>query len=133
MTNVDDPGMVSLSAAQPRLGVEIRANDPVDEDGMVSDLTWQWSRADTADGNYSDIDGATMASYTPVVEDLKKFLKATASYTDAQGSGKTVESPEPTQGVQKVRNLAPVFMDGDTDTQGIQVDPREVAEDAAAD
>ena len=34
--------------------------------------------------------------------------------------------------VQKVRNLAPVFTDQDDDTDGIQIDPREVAEDAAA-
>ena len=32
-----------------------------------------------------------------------------------------------------MRNLAPVFTDEDDDTEGIQVDPREVAEDAAAD
>ena len=27
VTNVNEPGMVSLSASQPRIGVEIRAND----------------------------------------------------------------------------------------------------------
>ena len=73
-----------------------------------------------------------MASYTPVVEDLEKFLKAMATYTDAQGSGKTVESTVLTQDVQKVRNLAPVFTDEDEDADGTQVDPRTVAEDAAA-
>ena len=46
VTNVDDPGAVSLSATQPRIGVEITANVSTDEDGMVSDVTWQWSKAD---------------------------------------------------------------------------------------
>ena len=67
-----------------------------------------------------------------MVEDLEKFLKATATYTDAQGSGKTVESTVLTQEVQKVRNLAPVFTDEDEDEDGIQVDPRTVDEDADA-
>ena len=37
-----------------------------------------------------------------------------------------------TENVQKVRNLAPVFTDEDADADGIQVDPRTVAEDAGA-
>ena len=101
-------------------------------DASTHSVTWQWSKADTGPGTYSDIDGATMASYTLVVEDLEKFLKATATYTDAQGSGKTVESTVLTQEVQKVRNLAPVFTDEDEDADGIQVDPRTVDEDADA-
>ena len=137
VTNVDDAGSVSLSATQPRIGVSITANDPVDEDGMVSDVTWQWSRADAAtfDTNNDNVDnvtkikGATMASYTPVTADKTKFLRATASYTDAQGDGKTAAAISG-QAVQEARNLAPVFTDEDTDADGIQVDPREVAEDA---
>ena len=136
VTNEDDIGMVELSAAQPRIGVEIRAINLTDPDGMVSGVTWQWSKADAAafgtGDNVMEIKDATMASYTPVAADETKFLKVAASYTDAQGSGKMVESPTPTQSVQKVRNLAPMFTDEDTDTAGIQVGPREVAEDAAA-
>ena len=39
-------------------------------DASTHSVTWQRSKADTGPGTYSDIDGATMASYTPVVEDL---------------------------------------------------------------
>ena len=46
VTNVDEPGTVTLSASQPRVGIEIRANTPVDPDGGVTDVTWQWERAD---------------------------------------------------------------------------------------
>ena len=137
VTNVDEPGMVSLSASQPRIGVEIRANTPEDPDGGVTGVTWQWSRADNAafgDGdNVTKIKDATMAGYTPVAADDGKYLRVTATYTDNEGSGKTaVGVPAATDPVAKVRNLAPVFTDEDADTDGIQVDDREVAEDAAA-
>ncbi len=137
VTNVDEPGTVTLSASQPRIGVEIMANTPVDPDGGVTDVTWQWSRAD-ADA-FSDVDNvtkikdATNAGYTPVDADDEKFLRVTASYTDAEGSGKTAVGTPNLAAVSKVRNLAPAFTDEDDDADGIQIDPREVAEDAAED
>ena len=135
VTNVDEPGTVSLSASQPRIGIEIRANTPVDPDGGVTGVTWQWSRADDAafgdNDNVTKIKDATNAGYTPVDADDTKFLRVTASYTDAEGSGKTAVGM-PAQAVEKVRNLAPVFTDEDDDTDGIQVDDREVEEDAEA-
>ena len=139
VTNVDEPGMVSLSASQPRIGVEIRANTPVDPDGGVTDVTWQWERADNVafgeNGSVTKIKDATNAGYTPVDVDDTKFLRVTATYTDAEGAGKTaIGTPNlagTAQAVEKVRNLAPVFTDEDLDTAGIQIDPREVAEDAA--
>ena len=134
VTNEDEPGTVSLSASQPRVGVEIMANMPVDPDGGVTGVTWQWSKSATANGTYTDIKDATMAGYTPVTADDGEFLRVTASYTDAEGSGKTVdgEPADPNVAVEKVRNLAPAFTDEDGDTAGIQIDPREVAEDAGA-
>ena len=130
-------GTVSLSASQPRVGIELRADTPVDPDGGVTGVTWQWSRADNAafgdNDNVTKIKDATNAGYTPVVADDGKFLRVTASYTDAEGSGKTAVgvTASPDVAVQKVRNLAPVFTDEDDDTDGIQIDPREVAENAA--
>ena len=136
VTNEDEPGSVTLSASQPRIGVEIRANTPEDPDGGVTGVTWQWERADDAafDTNAADIKDATMAGYTPVAADDTKFLRVTATYTDAEGSGKTAVGVPATPNVmvEKVRNLAPAFNDEDDDTDGIQIDPREVAEDADA-
>ena len=136
VTNVDEPGTVTLSASQPRIGVEIRADTPVDPDGGVTGVTWQWSIADNAafDTNDADIKDATNAGYTPVTADDGKFLRVTASYTDAEGEGKTADGMPATPNVMvvKVRNLAPAFTDEDDDTAGIQVDDREVAESAAA-
>ena len=137
VTNVDEAGMVSLSASAPRIGVEIRANTPVDPDGGVTAVTWQWQIADAADGPFADIKGATMAGYTPVAADDGKFIQAEASYTDNEGSGKTATGTPaaPNVAVAKVRNLAPEFAeadDDDDDTPGIQI-TRAVAENSAED
>ena len=88
VTNLDERGTVTLSWKQPQVSTALTAS-LADPDGGVSSLTWQWSRADTKNGSYSDVDAATSASYTPVDDDVDKFLRATASYTDGEGSGKT--------------------------------------------
>ncbi len=91
VTDVDEPGVVTLSASQPRIGEALTATlrDP---DGTVSGKTWQWARSATRNGAYADISGATSASYTPVAGDLNKYLRATVSYTDRHGSGKSVNA-----------------------------------------
>ena len=38
------------------------------------------------------ISGATSATYTPVAADEGRFLQATASYTDGEGSGKSAQA-----------------------------------------
>ena len=88
VTNLDERGTVELSWKQPQVSTALTAS-LTDLDDTVSGLTWQWSRADTKNGSYSDVNGATSASYTPVDDDVDKFLRATASYTDGEGSGKT--------------------------------------------
>ncbi len=90
VNNVDEPGTVSLSWRQPQVGTELEAA-LTDPDGIVSGPTWQWSQPNGQNGDYSDITGATSASYTPVTGDAGKFLRATASYTDATASGKTAQ------------------------------------------
>ena len=44
---------------------------------------------DSATGSFTNISGGTSASYTTVAADVTKYLRATASYTDPQGPGKT--------------------------------------------
>ena len=97
VTNAEEAGTVTLTPTRPSVGTRIEAN-VTDPDGGVTG-TWQWaSHAAPTDGttapaadseDWSDISGATDASYTPDAADNGKFLRATASYTDGHGSGKT--------------------------------------------
>ena len=86
--NVDEPGTVSISPAQPQVGTALTAM-LTDPDGNTSDVTWQWTKAD-ATSAYADISSGR--SYTPTAADEGKYLKATASYTDPQGSGKSADA-----------------------------------------
>ena len=90
VNNVEEPGTVMLDPSAPQLDMQLTAtlSDP---DGGVTRETWQWQSAASADGPFSNIDGATAASFTPRQEELDRFLKARVSYTDGQGSGKSAE------------------------------------------
>ena len=92
--NVDEDGTVALTydQNQVRVGVAITAEEPVDPDGDVSGVTWQWESSSDGSTGWSDISGATSAAYTPGDGDVDNFLRATASYTDRQGPGKSASS-----------------------------------------
>ena len=90
VTNVNEDGVVTITGTTTG-GEELTAS-LTDEDGTISSTTWQWSRSDTADGTFTNIDSATNAMYTTVADDVGKFLKATASYTDAHGSGQSASA-----------------------------------------
>ena len=91
VTNVDEPGTVTLPASQPRVDTQIRAtlSDP---DGGIAELSWQWARSTPGTGNFTDISSATDQTYTPSVGDVGNHLRATASYSDGHGTGKTSTS-----------------------------------------
>ena len=60
-----------------------------DDDGRLHGITWQWARSDDRT-TWTDIDMATSERYTPEAGDLVgKHLRATATYTDRYGSGKS--------------------------------------------
>ena len=89
LTNVEEAGTVVFSHAEFRVGavLRMRVNDP---DGSVRSVTWQWAKsADQSD--WTTISGVTGASYTPVSADVGMYLRATASYSDGEGSGKSAE------------------------------------------
>ena len=98
VANVDEPGTVTLWVGTdpltgPAMVGEALTGLVVDPDGSVTDQSWQWMKADSAAGQFTDITGATSASYTPVEADASMYIKVMATYTDAEGSGKTAESP----------------------------------------
>ena len=90
INDLEEAGTVSLSWKQPQVDTVLEAS-LTDPDGDVSGTTWQWSWSNTKGGDYTDFDGAASASYTPVTGDVDKYLRATASYTDGEGSGKTAQ------------------------------------------
>ena len=92
LTATPNDGTVSVSPAQPVVGTAVTAR-LTDPDGSPTGLTWQWSWATTATAatsSWTNIPGATSASYTPVAADDGRYLRATASYSDAvDGAGQT--------------------------------------------
>ena len=107
----DTPGAVALTTGRPFVGTAITAT-LTDSDGSIANLTWQWESASSLSGPWSDISGATSSSYTPVTADVGRYLRASASYDDVLGTGKSA-SKELTSSVQA--NLLSRY---DTDTSG---------------
>ena len=90
VNNEDEAGTVTLPATFTG-GTEATASVS-DPDGTVSSPSWRWARGNTATGSFSNISGATSAGYTPVAADVLKYLRATVTYTDPEGSGKTASA-----------------------------------------
>ena len=90
VTNEDEAGTVTITGTEK--GGQTLTAAVTDPDGTVSNETWQWTRSATATGTFANISGATSSTYRLVAADVEKFLKATASYTDPQGSGKSATS-----------------------------------------
>ena len=92
VTNVDEPGVLSLSSAEPQVGSPLTAtlSDP---DGVQS-TTWTWERSTSRSGPWADVTGAfdrtTTSVYTPVAGDVGYYLRATAAYTDGHGPDKSL-------------------------------------------
>ena len=127
VTNEDEDGTLTLSTLQPVDGIEVTAT-LTDIDGAVTGTAWKWAKSLYRTGTYTDIDGAEVAAYMPNPADVNHYLRATARYTDPQGSDKTemvisahkVVTPRST-------NTPPVFNDADGDEIDDDID-REVAE-----
>ena len=81
---------------------------PTDEDGDVTEVTWQWSKSSFSLTGFVNIPQGTSASYTPTIEDIDHYLRVTANYTDPQGQGKTV-SATTSSTVGESPNQAPAF------------------------
>ena len=137
--NLDEDGAVTLSSGMPAAGTELRATLQ-DPDGGVTGTTWVWHSS--SDGStWTPISGAASSSYTPENTDVGLYLRATASYTDDEGSSKSAEavSANPVQAAP-VPNRAPDFgtttlersVDEDTDT-GVEFDSPVEATDPDSD
>ena len=120
VNNVDEAGTVTLSSTQPQVIFQLTAtlDDPDDVRGSV---TWSWESSPDRNSPWTLISGKTSATYTPVAADVGRFLRATASYTDEQGSDKSAEavSTNAVEPAPVAQNDPPVFS---SDTAGRTVD-----------
>ena len=112
----DDAGMVALSTGNPVVGTALTASLS-DPDGSVSGVTWVWERS-SDQNTWTTIGGATSPSYTPVAGDVGSYLRATATYTDGEGPGKTAQAS--TANAVVVANSAPTFREGAATTRSIE-------------
>ena len=136
VTNVEEPGVVTLSSLQPQEGTLLTATHS-DPDDSISGLTWQWARS-TNRRSWTDIEDAASATYTPVADDVGSYLRATASYTDGHSDGDGADKTANEVSANTVKadesNKTPVFPDQDPDMDGDQSEEasRKVAENTAA-
>ncbi|WP_420446869.1 cadherin domain-containing protein [Candidatus Poriferisodalis sp.] len=103
VTNVDEPGVVKLAPMTPEEGAMVEATLS-DVDGPVDDMTWEWSQGEAPDGGFDPIDGQTDDHYMPTPDDVGMYLRATATYTDGEGAGKSADATtsEPVAARQEV-------------------------------
>ena len=133
VADVDEMGMVTLSARRPQRETTFTAT-LTDPDGGPTGATWQWAKSRNRSSSYTDIENADSATYKPADPDRNHYLRATAMYTDNEGSGKSAMavSDYSVQGIP-ASNSAPDFTGQDEDdvAPGMQV-TRSVAENTAA-
>ncbi len=134
VTNVDEDGKVTLSARRPQSATAFTAMI-TDPDGGVADAKWQWAKAGSMNGSYSNIANATSETYTPMDADINSYLRATVMYEDNEGEDKSAMMKSDFQvQARRGQNDAPEFADDqDPVMAGDQADAaRSVAENTKA-
>ena len=131
VTDVDEPGTASIDRRQPQVSRPLSASMS-DEDEGVSGQRWQWSRSEDR-VTWTDIEGATSPRRSPEEADEGMYLRATVTYSDKFGAGKTASAVSAYRvEARTVHNAAPSFADQDEDETTSYVEViRAVAENSA--
>ena len=121
VTNKDEDGTVSLDKLAPYPGVDLTATH-TDPDDQITSAEWQWSRSRSkTSSNYADIEDAEADIYSPTSGDQGFYLRATVTYNDGEGEGKSAMATSAhTVQAPNVPNLLPEFTDDDADVTGNQ-------------
>ena len=82
VANAMERGTLSLDPTRPSVGTPITVTLEDPDIVVPGSENYWWGSADTADGNYTNIDGATLATYTPVADDAGKYLAAWVTWDD---------------------------------------------------
>jgi hypothetical protein len=106
-------GSASLSGTAEEGGT-LTANTSgiTDPDGTVLTFSYQWQMADTANGNYANISGATASSYALASDQsqIGKYLRVVVTANNDGTANGTSFTSSPSAGVTNVNN-APVLTD----------------------
>ena len=125
--DAEEAGTVTLSTTQPIVGTSLTATlgDP-DRVTDGSATTWSWASSPNGASSWTPISGATTDTYTPVAADLGNDLRATASYTDEIGSGKSAQavSANRVQPAPTATNQRPEFAAIDPDLHNVNENTR---------
>ncbi len=110
VTDVDEAGTASIDRPQPQVSRPLEA-DMSDEDEGVAVQRWQWARSRDRT-TWTDIAGATSRRRSPAPEDEGMYLRATVTYSDKFGPGKTASAvtARPVE-ARTLSNAAPRFAD----------------------
>ena len=131
ITNVEEPGTVTLDTLQPQVGVELTATLTDPDSVTDSTVTWQWYRGSSAIATATIGAVETESMYTPAAGDVGSTLRAQAMYDDGEGDDKTArENSYRNVRSAPVDNTAPVFPT--TVGQGDTNQTRKVAENTPA-
>ena len=120
--NVEEAGTAAIDTETAEVNNAITAS-LTDPDGSVAGESWQWQSSNSTAGPWTDISDATSAAYMPTADDVDRYLKVTASYTDGHGANTDTASAT-TGAVQREPNRAPSFDDATT-TFSISINVRE--------
>ena len=114
VTDVDEAGAVSISRLQPQVSRPLSAS-LLDVDDRVTGERWQWARsADRA--TWTDIAGATSPNRSAAEADEGMYLRATVTYSDKFGSGKSASAVSVNRvEARTLSNAAPSFAGQDRD------------------
>ena len=92
--NLDEPGVLTPSLTNPRVGAEftLALTDP---DGAVDDVEWRWERSrsiEQGQQSWTPISWPAAASaYSPLATDAGRYLRVSATYADGHGPFKNAQ------------------------------------------
>ena len=132
VTDESESGTVSIDRRQPQVDRPLVASLSDEDEGVAAER-WQWSRSEDR-ATWTDIEGATSPRRSPAPADVGMYLRATVTYSDKFGPGKTASAVSAKRVEAKtLSNAAPSFADQDRDEDTPYIDvARSVAENTAA-
>ena len=121
VTDVDEAGTASIDRPQPQAKRPLGASLSDEDEGVAAER-WQWARSEDG-GTWTDIEGATSPRRSPAPADVGMYLRATVTYSDKFGAGKTASavSANPVE-AKTLSNAAPSFADQDRDEDTPYID-----------